>query len=115
MSIQELLQKLKVEYLAGLSERIKEIDGLLIEKNAMGLHTCFHKLKGSGKTYGVPEISQLCAVLEPMVEVSAERVYENSPIVLELLIEIKTSHENNKVLHLDTDQRFQKLLSLQQK
>ena len=57
MSMDELLLKLKKEYLAEMPEKISELNKLYQEKNISELRNAFHKLKGSGKTYGVAPAS----------------------------------------------------------
>lgn len=59
MSLHNLLAELQKEYLESLPAKITAINDL-IKKGEMELvETEFHKLKGTGRTYGVPEISRV--------------------------------------------------------
>lgn len=64
MKFSDLLKELKSDYLNILPERIANIEKLLMEKNWQQLHVEFHKLKGTGKTYGFPEVSEICEKME---------------------------------------------------
>lgn len=64
MKFSELLAELKADYLSILPERIANLEKLLKEKNWKQMHIEFHKLKGTGKTYGFPEVSTICEKLE---------------------------------------------------
>ena len=62
MNFDELLRTLQRDYLASLPEKIKKIEEFRLD-NAE-LREAFHKLKGTGKTYGIPEVSELSALME---------------------------------------------------
>lgn len=62
--LSEVLAELKAEYLQSLPVKIAKLEKLLAEEAWSDLTEEFHKLKGTGKTYGFPEISILCEKLE---------------------------------------------------
>ena len=64
MNMDELLLKLKKEYLAEIPEKISELNQLYSDKNIKELRDAFHKLKGSGKTYGVAPVSLVSQRME---------------------------------------------------
>jgi len=66
MSFQDVMATLKKEYVASIPEKIAEIRGLSKSKNYPALRDAFHKLKGSGQTYGLPDISQIATPVESL-------------------------------------------------
>ena len=62
--LSRVLSDLKVEYLESLPNKIKKIRSLTKKEDWQSLYDEYHKLKGTGKTYGFPEISILCEQLE---------------------------------------------------
>ena len=63
-----VLSDLKKDYLAKLPNRIEKLYELAGNENWEDLYTEYHKLKGTGKTYGFPEISIACERLESLVQ-----------------------------------------------
>lgn len=66
MSLQGLLEELRLEYLASIPEKIQNIEKLSSENSWDLLETEFHKLKGTGKTYGLNEVTLLGAIAEEL-------------------------------------------------
>ncbi len=66
MSLQGLLEELRLEYLASIPEKIQNIEKLSSENSWELLETEFHKLKGTGKTYGLSDVTLLGAVAEEL-------------------------------------------------
>lgn len=60
----KMLDQLRSEYLDALPATLKAIEKLIQNKQEALLREEVHKLKGSGATYGIPEISELCEVME---------------------------------------------------
>lgn len=104
--MQELLEKLKKNYLAELPDKIEEISEFLQQEDFEQLKNSFHKLKGSGKTYGIPEISDLSLVIESQCNNPNEQTKINVGIALNLLREIHQQRLQNKVFPLSSDPRF---------
>lgn len=59
-----LLDNLKVDYLNALDERILLLTDLTQKKDIENLENEYHKLKGTGKTYGFPAVSDVCNEME---------------------------------------------------
>jgi HPt (histidine-containing phosphotransfer) domain-containing protein len=59
-----MMAELKTEYLIELPDKINYIETLLEQTNQVELENEFHKLKGTGKTYGVPEVTDICEIAE---------------------------------------------------
>ena len=61
---QNMMAELKKEYISELPAKINYIETLIEQSNQTELENEFHKLKGTGKTYGVPEVSIICEKAE---------------------------------------------------
>ena len=61
MSFNYMLEKLKLNYLKDLNVKVNKLTGFIghIESKSEEIQTFYHQLKGSGATYGVPEISEI--------------------------------------------------------
>ncbi len=64
--LKEILEGLKRDYLKSLPEKIENAAKLWRAGETDLLETEFHKLKGTGKTYGLPEISELGLIAEEL-------------------------------------------------
>lgn len=64
MSFEDLLKTLQQDYLKSLPEKIKVITAQVQAQDASNVRESFHKLKGTGRTYGFPEVSELAEVVE---------------------------------------------------
>ena len=114
-SFEELLKSLREEYLASMPEKIdllkKQIDAGAIPP----LQDSFHKLKGTGRTYGMPEVSELAEALERLCIEQPQRALAAAPQATALLQDIFVSRQNTAVFDLNQDQRFQSIQKLLQK
>lgn len=66
--LSRVLSDLKAEYLTALPEKIKRIRSLTENESWDQIYDEYHKLKGTGKTYGFPEISTVCEKLEILAQ-----------------------------------------------
>jgi len=64
MSYEDLMKELQSSYLLQLPDRIEEIKIFIKNENKQALLEEFHKLKGTGATYGFPEITQVAKEAE---------------------------------------------------
>jgi HPt (histidine-containing phosphotransfer) domain-containing protein len=53
------MAELQKEYIQSFPAKIADIEVYIQTQDITNLINSFHKLKGSGKTYGIPEISEL--------------------------------------------------------
>ncbi len=63
-SFDQLLESLKKDYAKSFPEKIEKLRQLTLAKEWKSLEVEYHKLKGNGKTYGFPEISQMAEQME---------------------------------------------------
>lgn len=81
--MKDLLESLKAKYIEELPDKINEMKLFFEKKDWSELQNAFHKLKGSGKTYGLPEVSDISERCETYLikkcSLSPNRI-ENPPI-----------------------------------
>lgn len=112
MSIEDLLKELQLEYIHSIPEKIKEIKEFLEKKDLDSLINSYHKLKGSGKTYGLDEVSVLGQFFEIWMREQKEKALPFVPKSMEILERIFTSRSQSKPYDLESDPEYQKLTSL---
>ena len=64
MSFEDLLKNLQVDYVAAIPNKIAQIRAQVRNADVPALRESFHKFKGTGRTYGLPEVSELAEVVE---------------------------------------------------
>lgn len=112
MSIDDVLAELRKAYLEALPSRADGIEKLLREGKYNEVETEFHKLKGTGKTYGLPEVSQVGEVAERLVEHGSTSAEESVPAAIKVLRKITTSRAAGLPLDLEKDNDFLYLAEL---
>ena len=111
-SLNDVLAELKKTYLAGLPARIELISQLSDSGRLAEVETEFHKLKGTGKTYGLAEVSRIGELAEKLCEQGAEKARMAVPLALELLRHFHTAKVGNLPFELDAQPQFQTLSKL---
>ena len=112
MSFEALMAQLHKEYVLELPVRIRDIESNLAGHQLQIVREDFHKLKGTGKTYGVPEISLLAAVMEEICITLPHEIELAVPQALTLLKEIHSVRLTSQCFDIDQDQRFASLKRL---
>lgn len=114
-SLEEVLAGLQKSYLASLPEKIANIDSLWRAGEMEKLRTDYHKLKGTGRTYGLPEVSKLGEALERLCDKGDQQALARAvPLSLTLLKAIGDSRADGQELVLEQKDEFleiQKLLA----
>jgi len=111
----ELLSELKQDYLVAFPQKIEKIKSLLENENWTDLAEEYHKLKGTGKTYGFPEVSVLCEQLELLARQTPppqKAMFENATAVLE---RIRLAYAQGQILDLLKDVAAKSILALKSK
>lgn len=109
MSIEALLLELQKEYVQELPLKIETIRKSMSGSDHAPVREDFHKLKGTGKTYGIPEISELAEVVEMICLKRPEYITQAVPDALALLEDIHSQRSRSQCFQLDSDQRFTRL------
>lgn len=106
MSFAAMMEQLKQEYIESLPEKIQTIEGHIKTQCTDSLKEDFHKLKGTGKTYGLPEISTLAASIESICIHSPEKSVEAAVQALPILQDIHQSRVADQSHDIGSDERF---------
>lgn len=91
--LNELLKSLQRDYLAELPAKIARIEAVLSPPSGADpsaltdLRVAFHKLKGTGQTYGLPEVSELSACAEELCERALEQATEHAELPVAAALE----------------------------
>jgi len=64
MNFDEVMKQMREKYLASLKPQLAELKTMVEQKDHEGLESFFHKLKGSGASYGLPQFSEYGAKYE---------------------------------------------------
>jgi HPt (histidine-containing phosphotransfer) domain-containing protein len=114
MTFENLLKDLQMDYLASLPEKIRAIGDLALTADRAGLRNVFHNLKGTGRTYGLPEVSELGELLESICARRPEQAITAAGLACTLLSEIHAYRIQNKAFAVISDPRFVALRALLQ-
>ena len=113
MSIQDILAGLQKTYLASMPEKITLIETLFNSNELEKLETEYHKLKGTGRTYGLPEFTQLGATLERICQSESSSLKEAVPLSLTLMKRMRDARvQDGSSLSLDNEPDFQLLMKM---
>jgi HPt (histidine-containing phosphotransfer) domain-containing protein len=112
MSIQDVLAGLQKTYLASMPEKIALIQSLHAAGDLEKLETEYHKLKGTGRTYGLPEFTQLGATLERICEVSPDSLSQAVPLSLSLMTRMRDARVQGSQVAIENESEFQTLIKI---
>lgn len=112
MSLDELLKNLQRDYLQSLPEKISDIRKHIADGSVETLVSAFHKLKGTGKTYGIPEISELAAAVEGICQEKPKQAAPAASAAVLILQDIHSARNANTQFRLDNDPRFMQIRRL---
>lgn len=111
-NFEQMMEELRKEYLESLPSRIQEIQTKSEQNKVQEVLEHFHKLKGTGKTYGIPEISELGEVMERICRELPAQANQHVPDAVTLLRTIHQERSARRPVDLSNDPRFSKLKSL---
>jgi len=110
MSFEQMMQELTQEYLEALPAKIADIENHFRQMDISVLREDFHKLKGTGSTYGIPEISLIGEAVEDICMGQPHRLSEVVPEAIEILREIHLARSFRKIaVNLESDPRFTRM------
>ncbi len=110
--INEILKSLQLEYISEIPLKVNAIKEQIKAKQMAELRNSFHKLKGTGKTYGLPEISDLAEVTEKVCLSSPAQAVDAATLAVEVLGEIHRSRQKQQPYSVGIDLRFKKIQDL---
>ncbi len=106
-----MMKELKKEYIENLPDKISKIENFHNKKDVDGLLTAFHQLKGTGKTYGVPEVSTLGKIVEFACKKN-KNVFEIVPKGITLLKKIEQNRKKGNEYLIESDQDYLEIKKL---
>ncbi len=112
--LQDLFAELKGEYLETFPEKIAAIREHWQVRNREGLHTEFHKIKGTGTTYGIPEVTAVAELLEEMCEVNHDRLGAAVMVAIDLFQKICKHYSAGVSMELSKDPMFKAIKDMQE-
>jgi chemotaxis protein histidine kinase CheA len=109
MSFDDVLKGLRQDYLHSLPQKISDIRRQIKAGSAEDLLMSFHKLKGTGKTYGIPEITELAAVVEHICQDAPAKAAPAADQAVSILVDIHSARTLDAQFPLENDPRFKKI------
>ncbi len=106
MNFEKMMQELQAEYLAAMPQKFIDINEHIAKKDIAILREDFHKLKGTGKTYGMPEISELGEVIEKICLNNKDQALQAASTGLRLLAAIHKVRLAKKPFALQENPEF---------
>jgi len=114
VNFDELLKTLHHDYLSSLPKKIASLREQVQAGNASDLRESFHKLKGTGRTYGMPEVSELAAVVEEICSDFPLKAVSAASQAIEILQDIYNARTNAQGFNLEADARYASVRKLLQ-
>ena len=114
MNFDEMLKTLQRDYLASMPEKIALIETQIKSGAAADLRQSFHKLKGTGRTYGIPEVTELAEVVENICSGQPNRAVQAAGHAVSVLRDIYTHRQQQRPFELTTDSRLADIRKLLQ-
>jgi len=111
MSFEDMMKELQKEYIENLPNKITAIQSHFEKMDVTALEDAFHKIKGTGKTYGVPELSTLAKVLEKACK-DDHNVKEILPPTILVLKKIETSRKDGNEFKIEDETLFEDILKI---
>lgn len=112
MNLEAVLAELKKEYVASLPLRMDDIRYHWKGSDFDTLKDDFHRLKGTGKTYGLPELSHIGEIGELICRDKFENIPTAMPLLIELIAAVHQSAVIQQSFDVTLDPRFSQLKKL---
>lgn len=112
MSLEDMLKELRHGYLVELDDKVQAITKFLEDAQIAKMRDSFHNLKGSGTTYGVPEITLIASRLETLCENPTSDLTWAVETALHLIKKVQTACLTATEFEIESDTDFQRLNKL---
>lgn len=103
----KMMAELQADYLKSFPDKIAAFNKYFSEQNWSSLELEFHKLKGTGKTYGIPEVSTLCQKMEDICRDKVDKIPATFHQAIEILEAIEQAYCKSEDFDLEGDPRYQ--------
>lgn len=107
--LEDLFAELKAEYLESFDEKITLIETLWQKQNRKDLQGEFHKIKGTGTTYGVREVSDVAEIMEDMCHQAGPKLGLSLMFSLEIFKRICANYIHRVPYEMNKDVLFKAL------
>lgn len=114
MSFDDLLKTLQKDYLKSIPDKIKVIENHIQASDTHNVRESFHKLKGTGRTYGLPEVSELAEIVESVCIQHPQSGVRAATEALPVLQDIYQSRQTQQAYAFGNDVRVEALRKLLQ-
>lgn len=109
LSIEALMNELRQEYIQALPAKLQKIEEIGSQGDIEALENEFHKMKGTGRTYGLPEVSLVAAAAEARLKAQGSAPQSWLPEVLSLLKAIHVTRTHGSEYDLNSSPEYQRL------
>jgi HPt (histidine-containing phosphotransfer) domain-containing protein len=109
---EQMMSELREEYLQSFAEKFNQMQQFFEGQDWYSLELEFHKLKGTGTTYGVPEVTELCQKMEALCRQQQKISETLLKMAIELLSAIRDKYMKNQEFDLSSDPRYLKIEQL---
>ena len=112
MSFEKLLEKLQAEYLNTFDEKIQNLVQAAQARKIDILVEQFHKIKGTGLTHGIPEMSQLGETMEALCKSKNDEAIQAVPLAVELIRQICLARSVKQEYPLSRQEEYLRILKI---
>ncbi len=112
MNLEDVLAKLQKTYISNMPDKLQLMKKHIEAKDFVSLREEFHKIKGTGRTYGLPEVTDLGAVFEELLIATEFNPQLNWALdAYDLFKDIYAARAKDKAFNISQDPRFKNLKS----
>lgn len=112
MSLDDLLAQLQQTYIKNMPDKLQVMKKLIDSKDFKSLREEFHKIKGTGRTYGIPEVTDLGALVEEILILCDFKPQLNWTLdAHDILRDIHNARSKSKKFNIEQDPRYKNLQS----
>ena len=112
MSLKDVLAELQKDYVTSIPRKSEAISEHWRLGNILDLQTEYHKLKGTGRTYGLPEVTQLGEALEALCMTHRASLSVAVPLSIAILERIRSHRVQGAQHNLEEDHDFRVIVEL---
>ena len=105
----DLMEELRTEYLESFEEKYKIIKDFFAKQDWYSLELEYHKLKGTGSTYGAPEVTAVCQKMEYICKHKPGNLEELIHQSIVVLNKIKEKYLAQVPFDLETSPEFKNI------
>jgi HPt (histidine-containing phosphotransfer) domain-containing protein len=105
----EAFEALRKKYLNGIPEKILNIRKMITTNETHLLQQEFHKIKGSGKTYGYPDVTLIAFHIDKHCKMGNPNMFVLAEKACVLLQKIYDSHTTQQSYDLQNDPLFKEI------